>query len=79
VWDLSCVESRVGTHGGHGSSAAAGAANKKGEARMPDEEEDKTQQTIVKLKQLALSSIVQSHRSYVSDVQFIPASVKVRS
>jgi WD40 repeat protein len=44
---------------------------------MPDEEEDKTQQTIVKLKQLALSSIVQSHRSFVSDIIFIPATVKV--
>jgi len=39
VWDLSCVESRVGSHGG----GAAAAANKKPDsARMPDEEEDKT-------------------------------------
>jgi WD40 repeat protein len=43
---------------------------------MPDEEEDKTQQTIVKLKQLALSYIVTSHRNFVSDIQWIPATVK---
>jgi hypothetical protein len=30
------------------------------------------QQSIVKLKQLALSSIVMSHRNYVADVAFIP-------
>lgn len=65
VWDLSCHESRI-TQG------------KKPEAvQMPDEEEDKTQQTIVKLKQLALSSIVLSHKNYVADVAFIPAAVKV--
>jgi len=75
VWDLSCSDSRIGTHGGHGSSGAGAA--KKDAARMPDEEEDKTQQSIVKLKQLALSSIVQSHRSFVADIQFIPATVKV--
>jgi len=78
VWDLSCIESRVGTHGSGNASSAANAAGKKPDlARMPDEEEDKTQQTIVKLKQLALSSIVASHRSFVSDIQFVPATVKV--
>lgn len=76
VWDLSCQESRIGTHGGgHGSAGAAG--KKQETTKMPDEEEDKTQQTIVKLKQLALSSIVMSHRNFVSDIQFIPATVKV--
>lgn len=29
------------------------------------------------MKQLALSSIVQSHRNYVADIQFIPSGVKV--
>lgn len=76
VWDLSAIETRIGTHGsGHGGGA--GASGKKPDAaRMPDEEEDKTQQTIVKLKQLALSSIVASHRSFVSDIQWIPATIK---
>lgn len=32
---------------------------------------------MVKLKQLAISSIVQSHRNYVSDIAFIPEGVKV--
>jgi hypothetical protein len=42
VWDLSAIETRIGTHGGsHG--AGAGASGKKPDAaRMPDEEEDKT-------------------------------------
>ena len=44
---------------------------------MPDEEEDKTQQVAVKLKQLVLSNVEKSHRSYVSDIQFIPGGVKV--
>ena len=54
---------------------------------MPDEEVDKgkiysltlylVQQTIVKLRQLALSSIVQSHKNFVADIKFIPSGVKV--
>lgn len=65
VWDLSCIESRI-------------TAGKKPESiKMPDEEEDKTQQTVVKLKHLSLSSIVLSHRNYVADLQFIPPGVKV--
>lgn len=44
---------------------------------MPDEEEDKTQQTAVKLKQLILSNIERSHKSYVSDIQFVPKNVRV--
>jgi len=31
----------------------------------------------VKLKQLVLSNVEKSHRSYVSDIQFIPGGVKV--
>jgi dynein intermediate chain 3, axonemal len=65
VWDLSSLESRVGTHGGHG---AAQSSKKQEAARMPDEEDDKTQQSIVKLRQLILSYVVASHRSFVSDV-----------
>jgi hypothetical protein len=29
------------------------------------------------MKQLCLSSIVQSHKNYVADIQFIPSGVKV--
>lgn len=46
-------------------------------AKMPDEEEDKTQQVAVKLKQLVLSNVEKSHRSFVADLQFIPGGVKV--
>jgi WD40 repeat protein len=55
VWDLSAIETRIGTHGSssHGASGAAASGKKPDAARMPDEEEDKTQQTIVKLRQLA--------------------------
>jgi len=77
VWDLSAIETRIGTHGGSHGGASGASGKKLDAARMPDEEEDKTQQTIVKLKQLALSSIVASHRSFVSDIQWIPATVKV--
>lgn len=70
VWDLSSQESRIGGGSSHGSAAANAASGKKpdGSVRMPDEEEDKTQQTIVKLKQLALSYIVTSHRNFVADI-----------
>jgi len=44
---------------------------------MPDEEEDKTQQTAVKLKQVILSNIERSHKAYVSDIQFVPANVRI--
>ena len=37
VWDLSAIESRIGSHGGHGAHG-----KKPDAARMPDEEEDKT-------------------------------------
>ena len=42
VWDLSCQESRIGTHGGAAANAASG-KKPDGSVRMPDEEEDKTQ------------------------------------
>ena len=76
VWDLSSMESRVGTHSGsnHGGTAKKEAAP--AETVEEDGNAKSTQQTIIKLKQLALSSIVQSHRSFVSDIQFIPATVK---
>lgn len=32
---------------------------------------------VVKLKYLAISSIVMSHKNFVSDIQFIPEGVKV--
>ncbi len=44
---------------------------------MPDEEEDKTQQTAVKLKQLILSNIERSHKNFVADIQFVPKNVRV--
>ena len=41
MWDLSAIETRIGTHGGgHGGAGASG--KKLDAARMPDEEEDKT-------------------------------------
>ena len=69
---MSCPETRI-----EGGAHAAGKSGKVVSARMPDEEEDKTQQSIVYLRQLALSSIVMSHTNFVSDIQFIPALVKV--
>ncbi len=44
---------------------------------MPDEEEDKTQQQVLKVRNMAISSIVSSHKNFVSDIQFIPKGVKV--
>ena len=78
AWDLSSMESRIGSHSGSsGHGQAAASAKKQDTVRMPEEEDEKTQQTIIKLKQLAQSSIVMSHRNFVSDIQFIPANVKV--
>jgi WD40 repeat protein len=55
-WDLGSVDHRI--TGGRKPTVA----------KMPDEEEDKTQQTAVKLKQLVLSNIERSHKNYVSDI-----------
>jgi len=65
TWDMGSLEHRI-TQG-----------RKPTIARMPDEEEDKTQQTAVKLKQLILSNIERSHKNFVSDIQFVPKNVKV--
>jgi dynein intermediate chain 3, axonemal len=67
AWDLGSINHRITNQGGRKPTIA----------RMPDEEEDKTQQTAVKLKQLILSNIERSHKSYVSDIQFVPKNVKV--
>lgn len=56
VWDLSSIESRI--TGGRKAEIA----------KMPDEEEDKTQQGYVQLKQLIMSTVEKSHKSYVSDI-----------
>jgi WD40 repeat protein len=65
IWDLGSVDHRI-TQG-----------RKPAVAKMPDEEEDKTQQTAVKLKQLILSQIERSHKNFVADVKFIPKNVRV--
>ena len=41
-WDLSAIETRIGSHGGGHGSGAAASGKKPDAARMPDEEEDKT-------------------------------------
>jgi len=64
-WDLGSADHRIT------------AGRKPTTAKMPDEEEDKTQQTAVKLKQLILSNIERSHKSYVSDIQFVPKNIRV--
>lgn len=66
VWDLSSVEHRI-VSGGRKAEVA----------KMPDEEQDKTQQAHVKLKQLIMSAVEKSHKNFVSDIQFIPGGVKV--
>jgi len=65
IWDLGSVDHRIT------------AGRKPTVAKMPDEEEDKTQQTAVKLKQLILSNIERSHKNFVADIQFIPKNVRV--
>jgi dynein intermediate chain 3, axonemal len=66
AWDIASPEHRINA-----------GRKRQTVAKMPDEEEDKTQQVAVKLKQLVLSNVEKSHRSYVSDIQFIPGGVKV--
>lgn len=65
-WDLKSLEHRI-VEGGHKPEVA----------KMPDEELDKTQQVAVKLKQLVMSSIDRSHKNFVSDIKFVPGSVRV--
>lgn len=41
-----------------------------------EDEEDKSQQQAIKMRQLVMSNIERSHRSYVTDIQFVPGTVK---
>lgn len=66
VWDIKSVDHRITANG-----------RRPDVAKMPDEEEDKTQQVMVKVKELKMSHIDASHKSYVSDIKFIPGGVKV--
>jgi len=66
VWDIKSVDHRITANG-----------RKPEVAKMPDEEEDKTQQVMVKVKELKMSNIDTSHKNYVSDIKFIPAGIKV--
>jgi len=65
VWDLALAQTRI--TGGRKTDVA----------KMPDEEEDKTQQVQVKVKELKMSYIDKSHSNFVADIQFIPPGVKV--
>lgn len=66
IWDLRSPDHRIVSGG------------KKIEvAKMPDEEQDKTQQAAVKCKHVAMTEIQESHKNFVADIQFIPNNVRV--
>lgn len=45
--------------------------------KLEGDEEDKSQQQAIKMKELIMSNIDKSHKNYVADIKFIPGAVKV--
>lgn len=46
-------------------------------ADKDDDEEEKTQQAATKMRDICMSLIEKSHKSYVSDIKFIPKGIRV--
>jgi len=57
AWDIRSPDHRISSEG-----------RKIDVAKMPDEEQDKTQQQPVSCKHVALSDINESHRNFVADI-----------
>jgi len=72
VWDLSASDKRITT--GSKSKGPSGDDDEGGGAAEVD---DGKSQSIIKMKSLVQSFHVVSHKNFVSDIQFIPPSVKV--
>ena len=72
LWDLSSVDHRI----------TAGQKTKSGSGKDEDfdvggGEEDEKQQSIIKMKHMCQSSILNSHKNFVGDIAFIQATVNV--
>ena len=69
-WDLSSKD-HVITEGRKSGTEQA-------EANLDGDEEEKTnQQQAIKMKEIIMSNLDRSHKSYVADLKFVPGTVKV--
>ena len=73
VWDLSAMDRKITT--GRQPKAAGGDDDEGG--GVAQEVDDGNSQSIIKMKPLVQSFHVVSHKNFVSDIQFIPPTVKV--
>jgi hypothetical protein len=67
VWDFSSIDHRI-----NGNKKSKDTAAEEEVAKIADDDEEKNQETIITLKQMAMSSVSMSHRNFVSDIQFVP-------
>ena len=70
-WDLNSTEHKI-SEGRKQQKAEAAAATAEGE-----EEDDTSKSNTQKMKELIMSNIDKSHKSYVADIKFVPGNVKV--
>ena len=64
TWDLGSHEHKLN-------------GSKKAESKADDDDEDGAQQSAITMKNLCMSYIERSHKSYVADLCFVPGGVKV--
>ena len=73
VWDCSSTDHKITA----GKKSKADAGGDDDVAPALEEEDSEKAQNVVKMKHMSHSSIIASHKNYVSDLQFIPGTVKV--
>jgi WD40 repeat protein len=69
IWDLLCKDHIV-------TNGQKKPTNDEDETAAPGDDENKSQ-TSITMKHMCQSSIIASHKNFVSDIQFIPPNVKV--
>jgi len=69
-WDLGSQEHVISEGRKQNNEQAAA-------TKLEGDEEDKSQQQAIKMKELIMSNIDKSHKNYVADIKFIPGAVKV--
>lgn len=69
AWDTRSTESRI--------YEGRKPENKVESVAEENEEDEKTQQAATKMKEIVMSAIEKSHKSYVADIKFIPKDIRV--
>ena len=73
VWDCTSTDHKITA----GKKSRVDAGGDDDNAPVLEEEDNEKAQNVVKMKHMSQSSIIASHKCFVSDLQFIPPTVKV--